>query len=83
MMKRGFLSIAMTLALAGAAVAQTDPKASYDELCLTCHKQPRRIAARIERSDAARAKLDAFLLKHYAPDANKRTAVIDYLFKLK
>ena len=68
------------LAISAPAAAQSVSKAAYDELCVSCHKQPQRLAARIARTDEARAKLDAFLTKHYAPDAAKRAAVIDFLF---
>lgn len=67
----------------GAALAQADGKAAYDELCLSCHKQPQRLAARIARTDEARGKLDAFLAGHYAPDPGKRKAVIEYVYGLK
>lgn len=71
------------LAMSASAAAQSAPKAAYDELCASCHKLPQRLAARIARTDEARGKLDTFLTKHYAPDAAKRAAVIDFLYAAK
>jgi cytochrome c5 len=83
MIKTGLMSFALVLAVTAPAVATTDPKAAYDELCLACHKQPQRLAARLANTDEARAKLDAFLVKHYAPDADKRAAVVKFMYSLK
>jgi hypothetical protein len=83
MIRFGMLSAAAVLVLASPVAAQTNPKAAYDELCLSCHKQPQRLAARIGKTEEARAKLDAFLIKHYAPDAGQRAAVLDYLYQGK
>ena len=83
MIKNGFLSVVLLCCMSAAAAAQADLKAAYDELCLSCHKQPQRLAARMVRTDEARGKLDSFLAKHYAPDAGKRKAVVDYLYSVK
>ncbi|MFN3889187.1 MAG: hypothetical protein ACK4MV_02230 [Beijerinckiaceae bacterium] len=83
MIGKGCVSLIVLMAASTPLAAQTGPKAAYDELCLSCHKQPQRLAARIKKTDDERARLDAFLVKHYAPDADKRAAVLDYMFSLK
>lgn len=83
MIKSGFLTIVLVCCMSVSASAQADQKAVFDELCLSCHKQPQRLAARIARTDEARGKLDAFLAGHYAPDADKRKAVIDYVYSVR
>lgn len=87
MSRLALMSVLVVFAAPTAALAQADsqvnPKAAYYELCASCHKQPQRLAARMAKTDEARAKLDAFLVKHYAPDADKRAAVIDFLYAAK
>ncbi len=83
MIRNAFFSAVALLALSASAGAQTNPKAAYDELCLSCHKQPQRLSARLANTAEARAKLDAFLVKHYASDAQQRAAVIDFLYQGK
>ncbi len=83
MMRSGIFSAVALLALSASAAAQTNSKAAYDELCLSCHKQPQRLSARLANTVEARAKLDDFLVKHYAPDAEKRAAVLDFLYQGK
>jgi cytochrome c5 len=83
MMRNAILSAVALLALSASAFAQTTSKAVYDELCLSCHKQPQRLAARLANTAEARAKLDAFLVKHYASDAQKRAAVVEFLYQGK
>ncbi len=83
MIGKALATVVILLAASAPLAAQTDPKAAYTELCVSCHKQPQRLAARIARTDEARVKLDAFLTKHYAPDAAKRAAVLDYMYSFK
>jgi hypothetical protein len=83
MIKHALVSLLLGCCASSAALAQADGKAAYDELCLSCHKQPQRLAARMARTDEARGKLDSFLAGHYAPDPGKRQAVIDYMYGLK
>lgn len=84
MMIRNLTTIAAALlAVTTTASAQTSPKVAYDEACLSCHKQPQRLAARLGNTPEARGKLDAFLAGHYAPDAQKRAALIEYLYQAK
>ncbi len=83
MIGNAIISAAALLAFSATAIGQTNPKAAYDELCLSCHKQPQRLAARLANTAEARAKLDAFLVSHYAPDAQKRADVVDFLYQAK
>ncbi|MDP2356352.1 MAG: hypothetical protein Q8M31_09885 [Beijerinckiaceae bacterium] len=83
MIRSGVFFAVALLVLSAPAMAQTNSKAAYDELCLSCHKQPQRLSARLANTVEARTKLDEFLIKHYAPDAEKRAAVIDFLYQAK
>lgn len=83
MIGRGSVALVAILAASSPLHAQTSGKAAYDELCVTCHKQPQRLAGRVAKTDEARAKLDAFLAKHYASDERKRAAVLDYIYSFK
>jgi hypothetical protein len=83
MIKQGMIALGVILAAASPLYAQTSGKAAYDELCLSCHKQPQRLAVRVAKTDEARAKLDVFLVKHYAPDEVKRAAVLEFIYSLK
>ncbi len=83
MIGKGLIALGVVLATSPPLYAQTSGKAAYDELCSSCHKQPQRLAGRIAKTDEARAKLDAFLIKHYAPDEVKRAAVLEFIYSLK
>lgn len=65
----------------GGEAAMEQGSAAYAELCAGCHASAARIVRRVQGdTDAARGEwLEGFLKTHYAPDDEKRAALIAYL----
>ena len=57
---------------------------AYVRLCVECHATPSRIVRRVPGEDAAARTvwLEDFLPEHYAPDAQDRLDLIEYMLSL-
>ena len=68
---------------ANAENESADGEALYEAACAECHRSAARVVGRVTGDeDERRERLEAFLEDHYAPDADERQAIIDYLVGL-
>ncbi len=71
----------VSLGAPGVAAETASGAAVWSAQCAKCHRDPARIAATLPTAtdDAGKARLDAFLAKHHASDAQLRAALVEWL----
>jgi mono/diheme cytochrome c family protein len=73
----------MASVAANAEDVPADGEALFEAACAECHRNAARVAGRVTGTeDERRERLEVFLEDHYAPDADERQAIIDYLVGL-